>query len=445
MTQNHSHFKKILIVNCHFPPYAAQGSVMRILKFARYLPEYGWKPFVLSEKKQAVEDNSLLKELPSEVVSIPLDAVTPQKRKSRYKKALSETGSLSLIKRILYFLYRSVIYNLIDIYQHFFQAPDRTRYWARKAFREIISIHQEHEFDAIMTSGPPFSTFWFGLRFRKRFQIPWILDFRDGWAGNPLFQNQKLCIRLQNRWLEKKAVRHCNRVLLVTQPMLEIYRDRYPKWNEKMTLLTNGFDPADFQGIKPVKRKKEHLHFLFSGTISGRRSPIPFFNALQIMFVKNPALKDSVRVTFVGRFNYKLENIPTPLVEILFLEGQLPHRAALEKMAGADVFVLIINTSQGGRTIMSGKIFEYLAFLKPILVISKPCAATDLVRELGAGYLADDVDENEIHKQIQRIVQDWKKDQLQVGFPPEALKRFHRRRLTKTLGGILDEMTGADS
>ncbi len=42
--------KKLLIITRDFPPYAGSGNIMRIFKFAKYLPKFDWQPFVISEK-----------------------------------------------------------------------------------------------------------------------------------------------------------------------------------------------------------------------------------------------------------------------------------------------------------------------------------------------------------------------------------------------------------
>ena len=60
--------KKVLLISYLFPPVGGPG-VQRALKFAKYLPEFGWDPVVLTVKaiNYSVYDPSLLKELSSEV------------------------------------------------------------------------------------------------------------------------------------------------------------------------------------------------------------------------------------------------------------------------------------------------------------------------------------------------------------------------------------------
>ena len=45
---------KVLIIAYHFPPDAAVGA-LRPQKFVKYLPEFGWKPYVLTIREQFIE------------------------------------------------------------------------------------------------------------------------------------------------------------------------------------------------------------------------------------------------------------------------------------------------------------------------------------------------------------------------------------------------------
>ncbi|MBP8990872.1 MAG: hypothetical protein KBG82_02720, partial [Spirochaetes bacterium] len=66
---------KILIVSFFYPPTGVTGS-LRILKFTKYLPDFGYKPFVLttSLNTHGRKDYSLLNEIDSNVVIKRVDA-----------------------------------------------------------------------------------------------------------------------------------------------------------------------------------------------------------------------------------------------------------------------------------------------------------------------------------------------------------------------------------
>jgi hypothetical protein len=60
--------KRVLVVSYYFPPSGGPG-VQRILKFVKYLPEFGFDPAVLTvaEGDYPARDESLLEEIPATV------------------------------------------------------------------------------------------------------------------------------------------------------------------------------------------------------------------------------------------------------------------------------------------------------------------------------------------------------------------------------------------
>jgi len=59
--------KKVLIITYYWPPAGGAG-VQRALKFAKYMPEFGWEPIILTVEnpESPTEDNSLLDDIPKE-------------------------------------------------------------------------------------------------------------------------------------------------------------------------------------------------------------------------------------------------------------------------------------------------------------------------------------------------------------------------------------------
>lgn len=59
--------KKVLIITYYWPPSGGPG-VQRVLKFAKYLPQFGWQPVILTVKngEYPAIDKSLAKDIPPE-------------------------------------------------------------------------------------------------------------------------------------------------------------------------------------------------------------------------------------------------------------------------------------------------------------------------------------------------------------------------------------------
>ena len=39
--------RKALLIAYHFPPFAQSSGIQRTLRFAQYLPVFGWEPVIL--------------------------------------------------------------------------------------------------------------------------------------------------------------------------------------------------------------------------------------------------------------------------------------------------------------------------------------------------------------------------------------------------------------
>ena len=70
--------KKVLIVTYYWPPSGGPG-VQRVLRFAKYLPQFGWQPIVLTVKNgdYPAVDTSLEKEIPKEVKVYKTKTIEP--------------------------------------------------------------------------------------------------------------------------------------------------------------------------------------------------------------------------------------------------------------------------------------------------------------------------------------------------------------------------------
>src|SRR5262245_32708446 len=83
--------KKVLLVAFHFPPLTGGSGIHRASKFVRYLPEYGWHPYVLTVSSRAYErvDLENQDEIPENVQVIrafTLDASRHLSLRGRYSR-----------------------------------------------------------------------------------------------------------------------------------------------------------------------------------------------------------------------------------------------------------------------------------------------------------------------------------------------------------------------
>ncbi|KPL02135.1 MAG: hypothetical protein AMJ73_09210, partial [candidate division Zixibacteria bacterium SM1_73] len=168
--------RKVLLITYYFPPMG-MGGVQRTSKFAKYLPGFGWTPFVLTVKDVHywAEDPSLLEELPPEVKVIRTGSFDPlrisfklkslfKKRKQRNKYVKESTAQRSKLSSWLFF-------------------PDSKIGWVPFALLSGLNLIRKERIDLIFTTSPPPSLHLVGYLLKLLTGKPWVVDFRDPWTG----------------------------------------------------------------------------------------------------------------------------------------------------------------------------------------------------------------------------------------------------------------------
>ncbi|MBI5324904.1 MAG: hypothetical protein HZB41_06485 [Ignavibacteriae bacterium] len=162
--------RTVLIIAYYFPPMGLSG-VQRIVKFIKYLPEYGWKPIILTESPTSFYafDETLMKDLENPEISI---FRTPPKKGSSDKAKTVRFPSYTVQTLGRKFLQ--------TIYQ-----PDSKAKWLKRAVALGTNILKKHKIDVIMATAPPYTDFLVARELSKKFNIPYIIDYRDPWVDNP--------------------------------------------------------------------------------------------------------------------------------------------------------------------------------------------------------------------------------------------------------------------
>ena len=121
----------------------------------------------------------------------------------------------------------------------------------------------------------------------------------------------------------------------------------------------------------------------------------------------------------------------------------VPRRRALELQRDSEALLLLLPEAGGrGKTVPSGKIFEYLAAERPILAAVPPDgAAAQRVREAGAGIVVPPDDVDAIASALAGLVKRWRAGALD-GAPlrPDLRARLSRRARTRELANLLESV-----
>lgn len=265
--------RKILIISYHFPPFRSSG-VYRHLKFVKLLRNFGWQPYVLTVRnpsKRLIE-KGLLKDIPDDVAvchSFTLELDDIENRIMyflKYRKIPWEVWSRNTLqgrKPLLFRAINKVIKNIILI-------PDDMVGWVPSAILKARSIIMKEDIDLFCTSSPPHSIHLIGLLLKKMTNKPWIADFRDLWTQNFLYQNKLWHRGKIERHMERTVLECSNRIVTVSKGFKNDLLKLAPRVPEdKIKVITNGFDFDDFKGdrLKETKRRRTAFVITHIGTL----------------------------------------------------------------------------------------------------------------------------------------------------------------------------------
>jgi glycosyltransferase involved in cell wall biosynthesis len=324
--------------------------------------------------------------------------------------------------------------------------PDRGIWRFPLAVCTAVDLHRRYRFDAIFSTGMPFSDHVIGLAVQSIIRRPWLADFRDPWVEYAHWhQWRSEAGRRMTRLAEAAVVYRAAYVISVNDHMTERFRHRYAKAPaSRFVTIANGYDPADFT---PAGSRREHAQFrlLYAGSLYGARSPANLLAAFRRFVTNTPGARGRVRFDFAGR--------PGPHVELLqdsadqgavrYL-GMLPHRAVLREFADADVNVIILPNLPGGENDTTARIYECLGSGRPVLAAVPAGGAAARTLEGFDGIWTCDPDDVEAQADaIGELYRSWLAGDLKTMRCPEALSHMTRRFQTRQLAACLSAAVAA--
>jgi glycosyltransferase involved in cell wall biosynthesis len=410
---------RVLMVAFHFPPSGGSGT-QRSLKFARYLPEFGWDVDVLTVRKTVyeVQDPTLMAELPSCV--------------SVHSTACFIPG---------------VQFGICGWYPAFVGFPDRFANWFPFAVRKGRRLLREKHFDVVYATHPTRTALLIGWALAYSSGLPLVCDLRDPWVGGThrkyfsSLWGRRLYFELFRRF-ELRIMRRAARIILNSKQVQDDLAARFPEIQKKLVLLPNGYDEADFEAAIPAKADHRCLTFLHAGEIYAMyRDPRPMLEAFEDLIREGTINVEDVKVRFVGGgdwiasegFRNWLEG--KAIRGIVAIEPPVSHEAAIAQMLGADVLLLLqISGLANGQ--IPAKVFEYLRAGRPILTLAPPSSATAQMAAMARNsWTLDGGDSVGLRTALREIVTHYREGKLRDSFPSGG--QFERREMTKKLSSTL--------
>ena len=360
--------KRVLLVAYYFPPQPFAGS-LRLGQLARYLPEFGWLPSVLTRS------------WPGES-SINCETTRARALFGPYvppaNGAATQAGHRFALSFIPAFVKDAVAF------------PDRAVGWLAPALASAWRLMQASHFDAILSSShPPTAHVLAGIVARMR-GIPWLADYRDAWHADRYAEKSGTRAALENRF-ELGLLRRARAISTVSADIaksLESFHGR-----AGVRVIPNACDPSDWDSI-PESTPRE-FRLCYTGILyQGRRGAGILLGAIARLRAEREVAGDAVRLDVFGPDAESLrdEAVAHGVADAVELHGWVPREQALRAQRASAAVVVLLNMDQATVSEMGSKIFEYAGARRPIIAIGPPGSVVNrFLARTGLGLFASDI------------------------------------------------------
>lgn len=411
--------KRVLMVAFHFPPLRGSSGIQRTLRFAKYLPEFGWEPIVLTASARAYED-----------VGDDLLADVPRNMHVTRAFALDTARHLALGGR----------------YPAFLARPDRWKTWWLGAVPAGLRLIRRFAPHALWSTYPVATAHAIGHSLQRRSGLPWIADFRDPMAQDGYPPDPRTWRAYQR--IEQRVAANASRLVFTTPGAERMYRDRYRDVaEERFALIENGYDEDVFAAIDAHDRTPlatGQLTLLHSGIVyPDERDPTALMAALCMLRAHHPQVAARLRIRFRAPVHEAMLHAMATahgVDAMIDVAPALSYREALAEMMRADG-LLILQAANCNEQIPA-KLYEYMRARRPIVALTDAAGDTAAtLRRAGGAHVAPLGDATAIADLLRRFVTE---PGLREDLPDAAaVAQCSRRARTAALASLLDASASA--
>lgn len=387
--------KKILIISYLFAPISVIGAI-RWTKMAKYLTRMGYEVDVITTSAKAPEDKMLVRDLQG----IP-NVIRIDHRKHKYDetvyfkdmqtaaavKQAAKIGKKPLSRRI-----KDAIWHCAPLKKITSIYVARQDYGRSKDFYNQAKKYIKNNLDmssysaAICTYGPASGTM-LALWLKKNYpDLPLIMDFRDPMTnGNVSKFYAKKYSRIQH-----DICKHADRLITVTNGCYDrICGDLY---KDKRHVVTNGFDPEDFEQTEPMNIPGYSFAYTVGsgGLHGGLINFTPFYKALSELVTEGVIDKKDLVFHHIGNDGERMraQADTCGMGDIVENHGRVPREQALNWQCSARHLVLAVWNNKNNGGILTGKFLEYMTSGHPIIgIITGDTGGSDLRAAIEKGRL----------------------------------------------------------
>ena len=338
--------KKVLIITYYWPPSGGSG-VQRWLKFAKFLPEYGWEPVIytpLNPEANSI-DNTLLKDVSENTLVLKRKIWEPYSIYKTLFGSKSNSNNNHIKANIIGSQNKSLSHKLSLFVRGNFFIPDPRCWWIKPSIKWLVKYLKDNPVDAIVSTGPPHSMHLIAKGVKEATGIKWIADFRDPWTEIFYFKHLNLSewALKKHKRLEQSVIDSADVVTVVSNKMKQDFAGRT---STPVEIITNGFDPDDFKlshdSCKETLDDANKFTLTHTGIFVDNGNPNKLWEALGEISAQDQTFKKDLRIRLLGQVDKSVSDgiKEAGLNDNCICMGYVAHNQVTQWQQSASVLLL---------------------------------------------------------------------------------------------------------
>ena len=424
--------KKILIVTYYWPPSGGPG-VQRWLKFVKYLPDFGVQPIVYIPENPTypIVDENLVKEVSDKAIILRQNIFEPYQLASFLSKNKTKKMNSGIIpnQKKQSFLDKTLLWIRGNLF-----IPDARVFWVKPSVAYLEKYIVENNIETIVTSGPPHSLHLIGLELKQKLDIKWFADFRDPWTTIGYHKSLRLSrfAAKKHKALEHQVLNTADAIIVTSKTTKSEFQ---AITTQPIAVITNGYDTEEV-GKQTLDSKFSLAHI---GSFLSERNPLILWKSLVELLNEIPDFKSHLEVKLIGAVSQEVLETITKYKLDPFLNnlGYVSHKEAVAQQRKSQVLLLIEIDSDDTRSIIPGKLFEYMVSGRPIIAIGPQNSDfAEIITNTNTGVFFDYSDKMKLKSVILDFYNQFLEGKLQSN--GVGLQKYSRKSLTKELAQLLN-------
>lgn len=423
--------KKLLIITYYWPPAGGPG-VQRWLKFVKYLPDFNVQPIVYIPENPTypIIDRGLESEVSEKAVILKHKIFEPYGLASFFGKNKTKKISSGIIpnQKKQSFLEKILLWVRGNIF-----IPDARFLWVKPSVKYLKKYLQENNIDTIVTSGPPHSLHIIGLQLKQELGVTWLADFRDPWTTIGYHKALKLSsyAEKKHKALEHQVLNTADTIIVTSKTTKAEFEAITSK---PITVITNGYDVEQVTK-QPLDEKFTVAHI---GSFLSERNPRILWKALEELTKENQDFAADFQLKLLGAVSQEvLDTIAEfKLNDFVLNLGYVSHQEAVAHQRKSQVLLLIEIDSEDTKSIIPGKVFEYMVSERPIIAIGpEDSDFAEIITSTNTGVFFTYDEKEKLKGLLLKYYQDYKANNLKVH--AVGLQQYSRKSLTEQLAKLV--------